>query len=63
MKDPHEYPTLVLIYELWKQKKTIHQITKELNERGILSRTRRTWSWAAVQNIIKRFENGLLKLD
>lgn len=62
VKDPHEYSTLMLIYDFWKDGKTIHQIVKELKSRGLLSRTRRSWSWAAVNIIVTRFKDGLVRI-
>ncbi|MGZ3805994.1 MAG: recombinase family protein [Pseudobdellovibrionaceae bacterium] len=63
VKDPREFPTLVLIHERWLSKKTTHEIVKELNRKKIPSRTGRSWSWAALQNILARFETGKLKLS
>ncbi len=63
VKDPKEYPTLVLIHDFWKADMTIHQVVKELNSREILSRTGRKWSWAAVQIIINRFKQKLVWLE
>ena len=57
VKDPIEYPILELIYRFWKQDKSHHQITLALNKAKILSRTRKEWSWAAVRNIVVRFED------
>ena len=56
VKDPREFPTLQLIHRRWKSKKTIHQITLELNGSKLPSRSGKQWSWAAVQNLIARFE-------
>ena len=63
VKDPREYPTLLLIDELWKAGKTNHQIVKELGARKLLSRNGRSWSWAAVGNIIIRLRSGLVKIE
>lgn len=63
VKDPREFPTLVLIHERWVSKKTIHEIVKELNRKAIPSRKGKSWSWAALQNIVARFEDGHLKLS
>ena len=60
--DPREFPTLKRIHRLWKNRRTIHQITQELNRSKILSRKGRPWSWAAVQNIVRRFEDKKLVL-
>lgn len=56
VKDPREYPTLQLIHRHWSQGKSIHQINLELNRAKVLSRKGKTWSWAALQNIVVRFE-------
>lgn len=63
VKDPREYPTLVLIHDLWNEQKTIHQVVKELSNRSLTSRTGRKWSWAAVSNIVDRFSSGLVKIE
>ncbi len=60
--DTREFPTLKLIHRMWKNRKTIHQITLELNRTKIPSRKGREWSWAAVQNIVKRFEQKTVVL-
>ena len=57
VKDPREFPTLQTIHRLWNRGKSIHQINQELNREKILSRKGKTWSWAAIQNIVLRFEN------
>lgn len=57
VKDPREFPTLQKIHHLWTQGRTIHQINLELNRAKLPSRTGKTWSWAALQNIVARFEN------
>ena len=56
VKDPREFPILQLIHRYWSQGKSIHQINLELNRAKILSRKGKTWSWAALQNIVVRFE-------
>ncbi|MFN7453187.1 MAG: hypothetical protein ACK5RO_00870 [Pseudobdellovibrionaceae bacterium] len=45
-----------MIHRYWSQGKTIHQINLELNRAKILSRTGKVWSWAAIQNLVIRFE-------
>lgn len=57
VKDPREFPTLQLIHRLWSRGKSIHQINLELNRAKVPSRTGKEWSWAALQNIVARFEN------
>lgn len=55
--DPREFPALQLIHRRWKEQRTIHQITLELNRTKIPSRKGKIWSWAAVQNIVNRFKD------
>jgi hypothetical protein len=63
VKDPREFPTLQMIHQCWQGKRTAHQIVQELNHLKILSRTGKTWSWAAVQNILDRFELGKVSIQ
>lgn len=63
VRDPKEFPTLKLIHRLWKDKKTIHQITVALNRARIPSRKGKRWSWAAVRNIVERFGRGYKDAD
>jgi len=56
-RDQREFPTLQIIHKRWAKGATIHAIVKELNQKTIVSRTGKVWSWAAVQNIVNRFEN------
>jgi len=60
--ESREFPTLKIVHERWKEDKTIHEIVKELNRKRIPSRKGKRWSWAALQNIIKRFETGKIKI-
>ena len=60
--DPREFSTLKLIHRFWKSRKTIHQITLELNKLKLPSRKGKEWSWAAVQNILKRFDEKTVVL-
>ena len=62
VKDPREFKTLMIIHQRWKDGQSIHEIVKELNRKKVPSRKGKCWSWAAVQNIVKRFEQGSLKL-
>lgn len=63
IKDPREFPTLQMIHRHWSQGKSIHQINLELNRAKALSRKGKTWSWAALQNIVNRFETKKLILS
>lgn len=56
-KDPREFPVLLKIHMQWSQGRNAHDITKSLNEAKILSRKGKTWSWAAVKNILNRFDD------
>lgn len=62
VKDPKEYPTLLLIHDLWKEGKANYQIVRELRARELRSRTGRIWSWAAIQIIVHRFSFGLAQI-
>lgn len=57
VKDPREFPTLQTIHRIWSRGKSIHQINQDLNREKIPSRKGKAWSWAAIQNIVLRFEN------
>lgn len=63
VKDPREFPILQMIHRQWCQGKSIHQINLELNRAKVLSRKGKTWSWAAIQNIIVRFETKKIILS
>lgn len=54
-KDPKEFPVLMKIHMMWSQGRNAHDITKALNQEKILSRKGKSWSWAAVKNILNRF--------
>lgn len=56
VKDPREFPILQIIHRQWSQGKSIHQINLELNRANVVSRKGKGWSWAAIQNIVVRFE-------
>lgn len=62
VRDPREFPTLKMIHGDWKKKLTIHQITQRLIRAKRLSRTGKQWSWAAVSNIVARFEQQIIIL-
>ena len=62
VRDPREFPTLQTIHNAWKKKLTIHQIANRLIQAGQLSRTGKLWSWAAVRNIVARFEQQIIVL-
>lgn len=62
VKDPHEFPTLEMIHRRWTQKRSAHSIVIELNRKKIPSREGKQWSWAAVRNILERFETEKIVL-
>ena len=57
VKDPKEYPTLLLIHQRLKKSATAHEIVKELNHKKIPARQGGQWTWPAVQNILNRFKD------
>jgi hypothetical protein len=59
-KHPIEFPVLLKIHRLWVEGKTIHQINQELDKHKIKSREGKKWSWAAIRNIVQRFEQKIL---
>lgn len=56
-KHPTEFPILQNIHKMWLEGKSIHSINLDLHKRKIKAREGGKWSWAAIQNIIKRFES------
>lgn len=63
MKHPEEFPTLQLIHLRWSKGVSAHYIVTELNKCKIKSRERKEWSWAAINNILKRFKEGTLSMS
>lgn len=59
-KHPTEFPVLLKIHRLWAEERTIHQINQELDKQKIKSREGKKWSWAAIRNIVQRFEQKIL---
>lgn len=59
-KHPLEFPVLLKIHFLWASGKSIHQINQELDKQKTKSHTGKKWSWAAIRNIIHRFERKVL---
>jgi len=59
-KHPLEFPVLLKIHRLWVEGRTIHQINQELDKHKIKSREGKKWSWAAIRNIVERFEKEIL---
>lgn len=42
---------------MWSQGRNAHDITKALSQAKILSRKGKSWSWAAVKNILNRLND------
>ncbi len=63
VKDPREFPVLQKIHRLWSRGKTIHQINLEMNRAKTPARTAKNWSWAAIKNIVSRFESENVNLQ
>lgn len=55
-----EFPVLLKIHRLWAEGRSIHQINQELDKHKIKSREGKKWSWAAIRNIVERFEKEIL---
>ena len=54
VKNPAEYPTLLLIRSLRKQGKSISAIIQHLEGNGIKSRMKKPWSYNVVKSIVNR---------
>lgn len=61
-KHPKEFPILAKIHFMWSQGRNAHDVTKALNHAKILSRKGKSWSWAAVKNILNRFDDKKINL-
>jgi len=59
-KHSTEFPVLLKIHRMWADGRTIHQINQELDKHKIKSREDKKWSWAAIRNIVQRFEQKIL---
>lgn len=57
VKDPKEYPTLLLIQSLWKQGTSISSIVRHLDGKGIQTRTGKSWSYNVIKATIQRLES------
>lgn len=58
IKDPKEYPTLLLIQSLGKQGANISSIVRHLDGKGIQSRMGMPWSYNAIKATIRRLKTG-----
>lgn len=56
IKDPKEYPTLLLIQNLWKQGASISSIVRHLDGKRITSRMGKPWSYNVIKSTIRRLE-------
>lgn len=59
-KHPIEFPVLLKIHRLWSEGRSTHQINQELDKHKTKSRQGKKWSWAAIRNIVERFEKKIL---
>lgn len=57
IKHPTEFPILQLIHNLWAEGRSIHSINLDLDKRRAKAREGGKWSWAAIRNIVQRFES------
>ncbi|ASD63024.1 hypothetical protein B9G79_05295 [Bdellovibrio bacteriovorus] len=63
MRDPKEYPTLLLIHNLWTRGSDIMSIFSALSDRGLKSRTGKEWSYGVIKSIGQRIESGAIVLQ
>lgn len=61
-RDPKEYPTLLLIHNLWTRGSEIMSILGALRTKNLKSRTGREWSYGVIKAIGKRFDSGAIVL-
>ncbi|QDK47380.1 hypothetical protein DOM22_05460 [Bdellovibrio sp. ZAP7] len=59
---PNEYPTLLLIHNLWTRGSDIMSILAALSVKRLKSRTGRDWSYGVIKAIIKRIDAGAIVL-
>lgn len=62
VRDPKEYPTLLLIHNLWTRGSEIISILDALSAKKLKSRTGREWSYGVIKVIVKRFKSGAIVL-
>ncbi len=63
VRDPKEYPTLLLIHNLWTRGSDIMSILSALSDRGLKSRTGKEWSYGVIKSIGQRIESGAIVLQ
>lgn len=63
VRDPKEYPTLLLIHSLWTRGSDIVSILSALGDRGLKSRTGKEWSYGVIKSIAQRIESGAIVLE
>lgn len=56
VRDPKEYPTLLLIHKLWTTGSAIMSILQALSDKKLKSRTGRDWSYGVIKSIGKRID-------
>ncbi len=62
IRAPKEYPTLLLIFNLWNKETSVTSIVDLLGEKGLRSRTCKEWSYGVVQSITKRIDSKELEM-
>ena len=60
VREPKEYPTLLVIYKLWTQGGSIMSILGALTSKGMKSRTGKDWSYGVIKSIVRRIDSGAI---
>lgn len=60
VREPKEYPTLLLIHALWTQGEGISDILRDLKGRGLKSRTGKVWNYGVIKMTIGRMKSGAI---
>ena len=63
VRDPKEYPTLLLVNNLWTRGSDIMSILSTLSDRGLKSRTGKEWTYGVIKSIVQRMESGAIVLQ
>jgi hypothetical protein len=59
---PNEYPTLLLIHNLWMKGSDINSVLAALSAKRLKSRTGKDWSYGVIKAIVKRIDSGAIVL-
>lgn len=60
IKDPVEFPTLLLIQSLMRQGMSISSIVRRLEAKGLKSRMKKPWSYNVIKAVIGRLHDSSL---